>query len=321
MKKTAKKINKDIISIKIDTMLLHIDTTGPDYRYSYIYILGYLYYNDGEYYLTQFFSESLFDEKIILLEIINLIDKCEYNIYFYKNDFDFLINKIKFYKINISFNIYKSTIVKNSKKIYYNKEEIDIYFKYLLNKNSKLLGYIFLKNEEYTLNIINKNKLTLNYNFEYKIKLTDNILNIYIKPEEKMSFKHSSYNSWELIPYEDSILIKIEIINDTLLYFFKDYENYFYFPELDEVMHKSIAKYSTLEKQKAKKHNCYIKKNGIFIEIFSDSNDSNEIFMHNINDSNRYILLPENINDFDFKEYINDFLSETPTTLNGRSFY
>lgn len=55
-------------------------------------------------------------------------------------------------------------------------------------------------------------------------------------------------------------------IRDTLKYFYPDYQNYYYLPEEDMVIHKSIAdSVDPSYRKKATKNTCYTKKAGIFL--------------------------------------------------------
>lgn len=55
-------------------------------------------------------------------------------------------------------------------------------------------------------------------------------------------------------------------IRDTLKYFYPDYQNYYYLPEEDMAIHKSIAdSVDPSYRKKATKNTCYTKKAGIFL--------------------------------------------------------
>lgn len=65
--------------------------------------------------------------------------------------------------------------------------------------------------------------------------------------------------------------LSIPIIKDTLLHFFSDYKNYYYLPQEDMAIHKSVATYvDPVNRIKATKNNCYIKKQDSFIPCFHE---------------------------------------------------
>ena len=53
---------------------------------------------------------------------------------------------------------------------------------------------------------------------------------------------------------------------DTLYYYFSDYKNYYYLPEEDQAVHKSVAAYVDKQfRQQAKAETCYIRQEGLFL--------------------------------------------------------
>lgn len=60
--------------------------------------------------------------------------------------------------------------------------------------------------------------------------------------------------------------LMIPMSEGTLYYYFSDYKNYYYLPEEDQSIHKSVATYVDREyRQIAKADNCYIKRHGTFL--------------------------------------------------------
>lgn len=58
----------------------------------------------------------------------------------------------------------------------------------------------------------------------------------------------------------------LPMLDGTLYYFFEDYKNYYYLPQEDQAIHKSVAAYVGKEyRQPAKRENCYTKKAGLFL--------------------------------------------------------
>lgn len=63
--------------------------------------------------------------------------------------------------------------------------------------------------------------------------------------------------------------ITIPVVQGTLKYFYPDYKNYFYLPEEDRAIHKSVGCYVDSQfREKAKPATCYIRKNGLFLPLF-----------------------------------------------------
>ena len=71
------------------------------------------------------------------------------------------------------------------------------------------------------------------------------------------------------ITYENNILtIHIPLYRGTLYHFFPDYKNYYYLPDEDMAIHKSVGTYVDKEhRQQATAANCYVPKAGEFIPV------------------------------------------------------
>lgn len=64
---------------------------------------------------------------------------------------------------------------------------------------------------------------------------------------------------------------RIPVLEGTLKYFYPDYKNYYYLPEEDLAIHKSVASYvDASHREKAKAANCYSKKTGLFLPQYEE---------------------------------------------------
>lgn len=162
---------------------------------------------------------------------------------------------------------------------------IAVYKEYLMNKEEALLHNLLLHNEEDLLGM--KYLLPL---FSYRMLLSKNLSLIKVSPGEilfekgtgsiAMSCKlplalpkplnfTTSVGSISTDKNDSSILIiSLPYIEETLKHFFKDYRNYYYLPEEDRAVHKSVGCYVERKyRRAAKASTCYIKKEGIFLPI------------------------------------------------------
>ena len=162
---------------------------------------------------------------------------------------------------------------------------IAVYKEYLMNKEEALLHNLLLHNEEDLLGM--KYLLPL---FSYRMLLSKNLSLIKVSPGEilfekgtgsiAMSCKlplalpkplnfSTSVGSISTDKNNSSILIiSLPYIEETLKHFFKDYRNYYYLPEEDRAVHKSVGCYVERKyRRAAKASTCYIKKEGIFLPI------------------------------------------------------
>lgn len=79
-------------------------------------------------------------------------------------------------------------------------------------------------------------------------------------------------NSWfYLTGQQDRIAVSIHGFRGTLKYFFPDYKNYYYLPEEDVAMHKSVAAYVDRDhREPAKAATCYNRKKGFYLPQFEE---------------------------------------------------
>lgn len=98
--------------------------------------------------------------------------------------------------------------------------------------------------------------------FDIRIEENDSILILTVKSElpfsKKMNFadEHSSLHLCD-----ECIMISLKKIKTSLKLFYKDYKNYYYLPDEDMAIHKTLALYVDKEhRQKAAKENCYSKR-------------------------------------------------------------
>lgn len=87
----------------------------------------------------------------------------------------------------------------------------------------------------------------------------------------------------------------IPVLEDTLYYFFEDYKNYYYLPQEDQAIHKSVAAYVDKQyRQQAKKETCYIKQYGLFLP--HPNGHSAPAFQTTYKDAHRWMLWKEEQN-------------------------
>ncbi len=78
-------------------------------------------------------------------------------------------------------------------------------------------------------------------------------------------------NNYYFIAFEHSIKICIQVYTDELKFFYPNYKDYYYLPEEDRSIHKSVAFYVDKNfRTKAKAANCYSKKTGNFLPQYKE---------------------------------------------------
>lgn len=115
---------------------------------------------------------------------------------------------------------------------------------------------------------------------------------------------------------ENMLTLAVSTCHATLKYFYDNYKDYFYLPKEDTAIHKSVATYVDKEfRQKAKKENCYIKKEGHFLPSYSTQ--LKPVFRTDYASKEYFILLDDASLQSNalLNEYINSFLRENKQLL------
>ncbi|MDO5156609.1 MAG: ribonuclease H-like domain-containing protein [Eubacteriales bacterium] len=130
----------------------------------------------------------------------------------------------------------------------------------------------------------------------------------FVSIPQRLSFtKKNTY----ITALETSVTITIPIISGCFKHYFNDYKNYYYLPNEDTAIHKSVAMYvDSCNRIKATKNNCYTKMEGQFIPCYDKS--FLEQFKENAQDKECYQLLDtiKNQKETATKEYVICVLKE-----------
>lgn len=175
--------------------------------------------------------------------------------------------------------------------IYTGGDLIQVYKRYIVSHDLELEKSLLLHNEEDLYGLINiidimkyivcVDLLKSNTAFdisEYKLDQQYRDLSFTIIPQIKVNFNiNIKYKLWHCSfnKENNSISFSIKLVYGTFYHFFENYKDYYYIPRLDEAMHKSITTImDRKELVRANKSNCYVKKEGYFIEIFSKGSNT-----------------------------------------------
>lgn len=117
--------------------------------------------------------------------------------------------------------------------------------------------------------------------------------------------------------YGDSASISIKIIEGELKHFYDNYTDYYYLPEEDQAIHKSLAIFMDKDyRKKAKPSNCYTKKQGLFVPHYQAI--SLPSFKMEYNDKVSYIEIHTDflLQEENLTEYIGQILNHIVTSKN-----
>lgn len=102
-----------------------------------------------------------------------------------------------------------------------------------------------------------------------------------------LSYEHKGVSvSFE----KDLLTLRIPLFHGTLYHYFEDYKNYYYLPDEDMAVHKSVGVYvEPAYREKATATNCYIKKTGIFLPLPPDMKTDQPTFRETRRSSVTYL--------------------------------
>lgn len=326
-----------------------IETTGFSRKYNTVYLIGCMYYENGELYFTQYFAENPKEEAIILQEFYKKLMNYNTIIHFNGTAFDmpFLKERGEKYNIDFPFENFKSIDIykqikpyshilklenlkqKTVEKLCNIKREdpfsggdlIEVYKEYVLNKDERLLKALLMHNME---DVFYMGKLTSILAFSdmmngcfvvssFEISLYKDMygneqkeLKAILNIDNPLPFPLSYHKDNIYISGNtNTIHITSKIENTELKYFIPNYKDYYYLPEEDMAMHKSVAGFVDKNHRKnATPATCYIKKSGEFISVFnSDTTEFGELFKKEYKDKESYVVV-DKVNDENIYLYV-----------------
>lgn len=289
-----------------DTLFFDIETTGLSPKISNLYLIGCLYVKDKTLHLIQWFADDYHSEELILREFFKLLESFKLLAHYNGSGFDipYLQNKCEKYHLSYTFgginslDIYKkitglkpilalpnlkqktieSFLGLSRKDPYDGKELISIYSDYMQNKIlskpfETQLDSLLLHNKEDVFGLFHSIKMLSyldlfdgTFSIE-KTRLENNQFHIQLSLQQELPHSFTFKNETFFLSANEKIAnITISILKDSLKFFYDNYKEYYYLPEEDTAIHKSVATYVDKKyRQKAKANNCYIRKSGLFL--------------------------------------------------------
>lgn len=183
---------------------------------------------------------------------------------------------------------------------------INLYKEYITNHNKEILNLILLHNHDDikgltgVINVISYSQITKKEPASYKYDMKQ-----YLNHNEEMVNEcnitlhydisvpaplHYNINNAFIKFEQNTIYISVKLYEGILKYFFENYKDYFYLPDEDTAVHKSVGIYVDKEhRNKATAKNCYTNKEGIFLPSFGLKNI--ELFRAEYSDKETFFLL------------------------------
>lgn len=289
----------------MNTIFFDIETTGFAAKNTHLYMIGVLYVcpNTNTFNTIQWFLDDYNDEEKIISSFFEFTKNYSILMHFNGKGFDipYLEAKAETYNIHFNFDSYEHIdLYKIASKIkhlfkteniklktleqffdlhrddeFSGKELISVYDEYMKTKDARLKNFLILHNFEDLkgmLTVINllayNNVFQGKYNYKNIEYDKDNLEIIFHLELNSPIIKRISYtiDNIYMTAYDNKLKILIKLYKGTLKFFYNDYKDYYYLPQEDVAIHKSLASFVNKEfRQKAKASNCYTKKDGYFI--------------------------------------------------------
>lgn len=289
---------------KAGLLFFDIETTGFTAGTSSLYLIGAISWRESSWHLTQWLAESPAEESLILQNFLDFSRSCSQLIHFNGDRFDlpYLKEKCLAYQLEdtldtmVSRDLYRmirplKTLLKlpalNQRSLeeylgifrrdpYTGGELIQVYKEFTVDRSSEKLQKLLLHNHEDLMGMMDILPI-----LSYQTLLTGSFAVSGCEIDGDTLILHGrlpivlpqvfSYGNslFYLTGQQDRISVQIHGLKDTLKYFFPDYKNYYYLPEEDIALHKSVAAFVDREhREPAKASTCYNKKKGFYLPQF-----------------------------------------------------
>lgn len=331
VKQTNLKIDYSMEKHYLGKKILYFDieTTGLSASRSMIYLIGILYQKDDGYESVQLFADNAIDEDKLIIEFADIVRNFDIIVGFNNDNFDlpFIKKRAKYLGLqpnildfNItSFDMYKKMRsyckvlgMKNAKQKtieeylgivredkFSGQELITYYRDYLISRDETMYDCLLLHNYEDVCGLAAMSDIITVCDFfdgKWNIICMKSVEEgILIKCElencinKKLNFKNQYV---EICANNKDLIFHLFYKHQELKYFYEDYKNYYYLPQEDLIVHKSVAEFVEKKyKTKATKEKCYVKKKSTFIKNYGLTNV--HVFKEEYKDKDNYIEVKE----------------------------
>lgn len=288
-------------------VFIDIETTGLSSEHSFIYLVGVAYYNStsASYEIKQWLIQNPSEEKEMLTEVIEFINKFNTLVHFNGNSFDlpFITSRCKANGLDCSFDNFtgldifrRVSSMKHFLKLdnckqksiemflgidrddqYTGKDLIKVYREYsalpsddkeqllLLHNHDDMLGMLEILpilnySDLFQEGLFIKKVQTNIYKDVFEIQKKELIISFGIPSELPVPISYNANGCYFSAKGTDGI-IKVPLLHEEMKYYYSNYQDYYYLPEEDAAVHKSVAEFVDKDfRIQATAHTCYTRK-------------------------------------------------------------
>lgn len=283
-------------------LFFDIETTGFSREYNMIYLIGAASCRDGRWKLLQWFAEQPGEEPAVIQAFLDYSREYDTLIHFNGQRFDLpftqaraerwdipwtlafqesidLMNLIKPYKelcgmCNCRQKTVEELLGMSSREDVMNGGElIPVYQRYVDRRDKRSLELLLLHNADDVRCMTGLTQVALWPDFFHgafhflRTESTKQGIVFHFESSFKMPILlQAAYDHWQISAGGNSLSLGMSFYEGELKHFYKNYRDYYYLPEEDMAVHKSVAEFvDKNHKKKATKQTCYQKKNGRFL--------------------------------------------------------
>lgn len=297
------------------TLYIDIETTGLNRRRSHLYLLGAMYIQNDQTCLRQWFAEKPSDEETILRDFFSFCKDFTSLVQFNGSNFDlpYLCHKATYYEIDPStlptavtdlYQLYrplKKILSQPDMKLttleaatgyprtdhHSGKDLIKVYETWLQTADEPLLATLQQHNTDDIIGMLWLERLDALLSLRHK-ELKPDTLTTSIDNSSGYLICTCQYatltlpeltiqedDGLSLTTQTDTLTLTLPVYGGTLYHYFDDYKNYYYFPDENRALHKSIAIYAEASSRiKATRETAYEPHTGQFLRTFAPLTDT-----------------------------------------------
>ena len=313
-------------------LFFDLETTGLSWRTSHLVLIGWICLESGRWKLTQIFLESPLEERQAICEFLSRILDDSLLIHYNGSTFDipYLSGKCSLYQIHPvlekarNLNLYQK--LRPLRRLFglssmkqrdlepltgffrqdhlTGKEVLSCYQKYILSGEESLCQDLFKHNREDLTGLTRLlSLLTLIRWFD-----SPHPISSAVKDEEKITFlidtdfallRPLSLTDGDIALQGEGhrLRLSVKILSETLKLFFEDHRNYYYLPQEDMAIHKSVGQFVDRScRRQATPSTCYQKIDGRFLPA-PPGFSALSLFCRSRKEKEKFCLLEELLSD------------------------